>query len=196
MGSPDESYDELSIELEGILSRLEFGVEADRFEEALDELAEALGFNAERPDKEWKEGPDNLWATQEGEYLLIECKNEVKLDRGRINKGEGEQVGSSCAWFEQHYAGSTARPVLIHPSHKLGKATAFTRDDVEIMRKQELNRWKSRIEDFFSEFSSTDLTNFDDKRIQAQLVAHKLDVDHLMEDCTKAPFYVGREPRM
>jgi replicative superfamily II helicase len=57
-----ESYAELDARVSDILARLVFGMKADNFEYALDELSRALGFAGERPDKEWKEGPDNLWA--------------------------------------------------------------------------------------------------------------------------------------
>ena len=50
-------YTQLDITLNEILGRLVFGVKADKFEQALDELSRALGFAGERPDKEWKEGP-------------------------------------------------------------------------------------------------------------------------------------------
>ena len=46
--------------VEEIAGNLEFGVSADHFEDAFNRLGIALGFNAQRPDREWKEGPDNL----------------------------------------------------------------------------------------------------------------------------------------
>lgn len=186
-----ESYSELSIELDSILSRLEFGVDSDRFEEALNDVARAIGFSAERPDKEWKEGPDNLWALSEGQYLLVECKNEVNTDRADINKGEAEQMNRSCAWFKRHYTKSSAINLLIHPSYKVNSAAALI-DEVEVMCVKELQEWKERVRAFFQEFRSTDLENFDEKRIQKQLVAHCLDVDQLLKDCTNQPYPLGQ----
>lgn len=71
-------YAQLDIALTEIISKLVFGTTADQFEGALDELSEALGFVGERPDKEWKEGPDNLWALDATQYLLWACKSESK----------------------------------------------------------------------------------------------------------------------
>jgi replicative superfamily II helicase len=71
------SYSDLDVSVSDILGRLVFGTKADKFEQALDELSRALGFAGERPDKEWKEGPDNLWALDATQYLLWECKSEV-----------------------------------------------------------------------------------------------------------------------
>ena len=69
----------MAVTASDILGRLRFGVKADDFERALDELSRALGFAGERPDKEWKEGPDNLWALDDTRYLVIECKSEVDV---------------------------------------------------------------------------------------------------------------------
>ena len=86
------SYSNLDVKISDILGRLAFGMKADKFEHALDELSRALGFAGERPDKEWKEGPDNLWALDATQYLLWECKSEVDVDRSEINKREAEQM--------------------------------------------------------------------------------------------------------
>ena len=87
-----ESYSNLDVKLSDILDRLVFGMTAEKFEHALDELSSALGFAGERPDKEWKEGPDNLWALDGTKYLLWECKSEVDINRAEINKRKAEQM--------------------------------------------------------------------------------------------------------
>ena len=110
------TYADLDVGLSDILSRLVFGTKADKFEQALDELSRALGFAGERPDKEWKEGPDNLWALDATQYLLFECKSEVDINRAEINKREAEQMNRSSAWFDKHYPGMNVKRVMIHPS--------------------------------------------------------------------------------
>ena len=104
-----EDFQELSIYVEDILSSLDFGVRAEKFEASLDELAKLLGFAGQRPDKEWREGPDNLWCLRVGEYLLIECKSEDKLTRSEINKREAEQMNRSSAWFAKYYTGAKVK---------------------------------------------------------------------------------------
>ena len=74
-----ENFSQLNIALSDILDRIVFGVSADKFEEALNQLSYAIGFAGERPDKEWKEGPDNLWALDDTQYIIWECKNEVEI---------------------------------------------------------------------------------------------------------------------
>ena len=111
-----EDYSQLDLTLSDMLGSLVFGSKADRFERALDELSAALGFAGERPDKEWKEGPDNLWALDDTHYIVWECKNEVGADRAEINKREAEQMNRSSSWFEKHYPGLKARRIMIHPA--------------------------------------------------------------------------------
>ena len=91
------------------LQHREFGVAADSFEAVLDELVRALGFETQRPDKEWKQGPDNLWALRDNQYLLFECKNQVDKTRKEINKNETRQMNNSCAWFKKHYGDSPCK---------------------------------------------------------------------------------------
>lgn len=63
------SFADLSLKFEAILGDLAFGVDSESFEQALHQLGIAMGFECQRPDKEWKEGPDNLWAVRDGQYL-------------------------------------------------------------------------------------------------------------------------------
>ena len=60
--------DDLLVEVDAIISNLRFGVTADDFEAAFDSLGKALGFVTQRPDKELREGPDNLWALRDDDW--------------------------------------------------------------------------------------------------------------------------------
>ena len=110
-----ELFEDVATELDAILTRLSFGVMADRFEQALKDLASTLGFESDRPCKEWKEGPDNLWGLRDDQYLFFECKSEVNVDRAEIEKRETDQMNRSSAWFRRHYPGSSVTRVLIIP---------------------------------------------------------------------------------
>ncbi len=175
------NYEQLAIEVDDMLSRLEFGVKSDRFEEAFKELGIALGFSSERPDKEWKEGPDNLWCVNAGQYLLIECKNEVDLKRAEINKDESGQMNNSCAWFEKHYKGCTATKLLIIPTNKLGRAAGFVQE-AGIMRERELRKLRRNVKGFFNEFSGSDFSNLSETKVQEWLDSHQLSVDALLTE--------------
>lgn len=120
MDKSTPKLEEFFLEVDTILNDLRFGVNADPFEKALDDLGMMLGFKTERPDKQWKEGPDNLWAIRDNEYLLFECKSEVSLQRATINKQETGQINNSCAWFKNHYGDSKLKAVMVIPTKKLG----------------------------------------------------------------------------
>ncbi|KFJ10156.1 hypothetical protein DR66_2797 [Delftia acidovorans] len=172
-------YAELDIALADILGRLVFGVKADKFEQALDELSRALGFAGERPDKEWKEGPDNLWALDDANYIVWECKNEVDLSRSEINKTEAEQMNRSAAWFRKHYEGCTAIHIEVHPAYQVQSAANFL-VDVKVMREKELKTFVKAVKKFFQSFQRLNLKDLSLPHIQNLLVENGLDVDNLL----------------
>jgi hypothetical protein len=174
-----ESYSDLDVSVSEILDRLVFGTKADKFEQALDELGLALGFAGERPDKEWKEGPDNLWALDTTQYLLWECKNEVEVTRAEINKHETEQMNRSSAWFEKHYPGMSVKRIIVHPSNTVQSAAAFTHE-VEAMREPDLRRFVKSAREFFKSFESVNFKDLSMAHIQKLVDAHKLAVRDLL----------------
>ena len=179
-----DDYAQLDVGLSDILSRLVFGTKADKFEQALDEVSRALGFAGERPDKEWKEGPDNLWAIDDTQYVLWECKNEVETIREEITKREAEQMNRSAAWFDKHYAGMKVKRVLIHPAYVVASAAAFTHD-VDAMRDSELKRFVKQIREFFRAFESLNFKDLSEQHIQRLVNSHKLSVSDLLTGYTK-----------
>lgn len=181
-----ENYSQLDVNLSDIVGRLVFGVKADQFERALDELSRALGFAGERPDKEWKEGPDNLWALDDTHYIVWECKNEVAITRAEINKREAEQMNRSSAWFEKHYPGLKVKRVIIHPANVVESAAAFTHD-VEVMRARELKYLIKSVKDFFKSFESVSFRDLSTVQIQKLLNSHKLAVGDFLDNYTKKP---------
>ncbi|MCX5565649.1 DEAD/DEAH box helicase family protein [Alcaligenes phenolicus] len=179
-----ENYEQLDIAISEIFSRLAFGVKADKFEQALDEISIAIGFAGERPDKEWKEGPDNLWALDDSQYILWECKNEVEINRAEINKREAEQMNRSSAWFTKHYPGMQVKRIIIHPSNNVASAASFTHD-VEALREQELKQFLRRLRDFFKSFEALNFRDLSVKHIQGLVNQHGLDVQTLLANLTK-----------
>lgn len=171
-------YDELNVAVSDILGRLRFGVKADAFEAALDEVGKALGFAAERPDKEWKEGPDNLWALDSHTYLIIECKNEVDVTRAEINKREAEQMNRSAAWFDKHYKGMNATRVIIHPAKKIQSAASFTHDVLGITENG-LGKFEKACRNFFKSLEGQSLKDLSPKFIQGLIDSHELAVSDL-----------------
>ena len=178
------SYSDFDISVSDILGRLVFGTKADKFEEALDELSRALGFAGERPDKEWKEGPDNLWALDATQYFIWECKSEVEVTRVEINKREAEQMNRHSAWFDKHYAGMSVKRIIIHPANTVESAAAFTHE-VEVMREAELRKFVKSAREFFKSFESLNFKDLSTAHIQKMVDAHKLGVPDLLSFYSK-----------
>jgi hypothetical protein len=177
-------YGQLEITLSDILSRLVFGTKAEKFEQALDELSRALGFAGERPEKEWKEGPDNLWALDDSHYMLWECKSEVEVQRAEINKRESEQMNRSSAWFAKHYPNMKVKRIIIHPANFVVSAAAFTHE-VEAMRQSELKRLVKHVREFFKSFESLNFKDLSTGHIQKLVDAHGLSAEKILIEYTK-----------
>ncbi|MCU1051126.1 DEAD/DEAH box helicase family protein [Stenotrophomonas maltophilia] len=174
-----EDYANLDVAVSDILGRLAFGVSADEFEHALNELSFSLGFVGERPDAEWKEGPDNLWALDDRNYLLLECKSEVDITRSEVNKREAEQMNRSSAWFEKHYPGLEAKRIIIHPAGKIQSAAAFTHE-VEGMREKDLRKFMKSCRDFFKSFEGLNFKDLSEEHTQRLIDLHKLSVSDIL----------------
>lgn len=96
------------------------------FEAAVNDLAWFIGIGGQRPERDYKEGPDNLWALPSGPFLVIECKNGVTSAAG-ISKKDAGQLGQSVAWFAKRYPASTLVPIIVHKNRTLAQgASAVT----------------------------------------------------------------------
>lgn len=177
---------ELLLEVEDILSRLRFGVSADSFEAALDELGRALGFETQRPDKEWKQGPDNLWALRDNQYLLIECKNQVDKNRKEINKDETGQMNNSRAWFKTNYGDSPVKCLMVIWTRTVGAAGGFN-EEVEIVAEHSLSKLTKNVRGFFEEWRTADLASLSASKIQSNLKAYHLTIEDLLENYSEKP---------
>lgn len=171
-----KDYQEMMISLEGILQDLSFGMPAEKFESAMQMLGDALGFLSQRPDKEIKKGPDNLWCGVENQYFLIECKSEVSDDRAEISKYEAGQMNSHSAWFESVYGNANCKRILVIPTKNLSYHADFTHD-VQVMRKGKLRCLRDNVKAFFKEFSQYVIHEVSDAKIQSWLDTHKLGVE-------------------
>lgn len=176
-----KDYNELQLSVNAMLDNLSFGMESDKFEEALKEIGEMLGFISQRPDNEIRKGPDNLWCGVNEQYLMFECKNEVNEDRTEISKHEAGQMNSHCAWFEAEY-GKEARVnrFLIIPTKDLSYYANFTHE-VYIIRKGKLRDLKNNVKNFIKDLSPYVLKDISDETLQRLIMLHKLDVNHIKE---------------
>lgn len=180
-----KNYQDLTIRVHAVLGDLRFGVESDTFEQAFDELGRAMGFAAERPDKAWGKGPDILWCLRNNSYLLVECKNQVKVNRDEIAKTESGQMNNSFAWFTDQYPGATAACVMVIPTKKVSKAAGFNMT-VTVIRESGLKKFVRNIQNFFQEFAAADLMDLNPKTIQQWLKTHDLETDQIVRNYTES----------
>lgn len=174
-----KNFEELTLSVDGVLSDLEFGTTAEKFESALKELGLMLGFLSERPDKEFKKGPDNLWCGVGNQYIFFECKSEVNVERQEVNKHEISQMNTHCGWFENQYNNAPVKRILIIPTKTISYHADFTHN-VEIMRRGKLRNLRSSVKGFFKEFNKYEINSLSDEKIQEFINAHKLDLESLL----------------
>ena len=182
------TYDELSLSVDDTLNNFSFGVEAEKFEAALAKIGSLLGFVSQRPDKEFRKGPDNLWCGVDNKYFMFECKSEVDDSREEVNKNEAGQMNTHCGWFESEYGTSVqVKKVLIIPTKNVSYYANFTHD-VVIMRKGKLRSFKNNIKSFIKEFRPYKINDISDEKLQSFLSTHKLTIDDLQNEYTEAYF--------
>lgn len=168
------------ISVDGILQNIGFGIQSDKFEDAIHNLGISIGFVCQRPDKEIKKGPDNIWGGVDGHYFLFECKNEVNENRAEINKTEAGQMNNHCGWFAEEYGDASCTKIMIINTRKLSYQSNFS-EEVFVMRKSKLNSLKKNVRSFFKEFKDYDLTSLDEATIHKFLSPNHLDIKSLKE---------------
>lgn len=186
--SKHSDYSELMLFADGMLDNLTFGVQSEKFENAVKELGELLGFKSQRPDKEYKKGPDNLWCGVDSHYFLLECKSEVKDTRDEINKHEASQMNSHCGWFDEVYNTNKVERILIIPTRKLSKNANLTHD-IKIMKKGKLKALRNNVTSFLKELKNYKIHEVSDVKFQELLNTHKLDIESLKNEYSETVYF-------
>lgn len=168
--------EDLSLHIDEVLSHLAFGMPSNKFEAAMMEIGSLLGYSSQRPDQEFKVGPDNLWMEPiNRQFFAIECKNEVLTSRDAINKDEVGQMNNHIAWFEKAYPRERLVSYIhVHVTNKLSNQANYTKD-VRIMTPEKLSIFKENIRKYIKE-----LFNYNIATIDEGLVAEALRVNELM----------------
>lgn len=143
---------------DALCSDLQFSPDtSDKFEAAVNDLAWFLGISGQRPEKDFKEGPDNLWALPTGKFLVIECKNGVTSDEG-ISKKDAGQLGQSVEWFQKRYPASTPIPIMIHPGRKLGPGASGV-TEMRIIELKGLEKLRANLRAFAKQLTDPDIAS-------------------------------------
>jgi len=183
-----DNYNEFNLEIDEVLDNLTFGMQAEKFEAALKTIGELLGYISQRPDKEIRKGPDNLWCGINNQFIFFECKSEVEETRGEINKQEAGQMNNHCAWFEEQYGKEIkVNRFLIIPTKRLSYYANFTHE-VRIIRRGKLKLLKKNIKGFIKELKPYVLSEITDETLQALIDMYKLNPYDLV-DCYSEEYY-------
>lgn len=143
---------------DGLCSDLQFSPDtSDKFEAAVNDLAWFLGMRGQRPEKDYKEGPDNLWALPNGTFLIIEDKNGVTADDG-ISKKDAGQLGQSVEWFQKRYPASTSVPIMIHPERNLGPGASGV-TGMRIIDPRGLEKLRENLRAFAKQLTDPDVAS-------------------------------------
>jgi hypothetical protein len=179
---------ELVIGLAAVLTDLEMGPDdlaaTKRFEKALHELGLHLGVPSQRPDQELGIGPDVLWSTGDGHYVVIECKSGVNTTF--IAKKDAAQLSQSMDWFEQTYPDAQAVPVMVHPTSSL-HSTATMPKGSRVITTEKLGDVRQAVTDFGAALA-VGAGYRDPAAVEAQLHALHLRASALIQ-------YFGLRPR-
>ena len=139
-----------------LCSDLQFGqTTSNKFEAAVDNLAWFIGIGGQRPERDYKEGPDNLWALPNGSFLVVECKNGVAFGNG-ISKKDAGQLGQSVAWFCGRYPASPSVPIIIHKDHTLGQGASVVRG-MRVIASTQLEKLRHNLRGFAKQLVNPDV---------------------------------------
>ncbi|WP_310602358.1 DEAD/DEAH box helicase family protein [Anaerosporobacter sp.] len=172
--------DDIRLEIADILSKLAFAVKAEKFEKAVKDIGIILGYESFRPEKEQKEGPDNLWQISNKKFLIIECKNEVIDGRQFISRDEVGQMSRSCSWFEHKYPGYEKDALMIITTNKIEEGVFFSAD-VKICMQNQLENFKKKIKCFIEYILKFELGTISDYEIETALKLNSLESSDLIK---------------
>ena len=173
-------------------SEIAVQIEAAKFEAALKDVGALLGYVSQRPDKEIRKGPDNLWCGSNDHYLLFECKSEVSGTRQEITKHEAGQMNNHCAWFEDQYGpNANVDRFMIISTKTLSYEGDFTHK-VKIIRPNKLKILKNQIKGFIKELKPFSLDEISDDTLHEFLTLHHLNVEDFSEQYSEEYYHKTR----
>ncbi len=183
-----QNYEDFMLSIESYLNDFAFGVPSEKCEAAIQNIGLLLGFLSQRPDKEFKKGPDNLWCGVNQKYIFFECKSQVDDDRQEISKQEAGQMNNHCGWFDSEYENNTnVVRVLIIPTKTLSNRANFTHE-VRIMRKSRMKNFRENIRHFAKQFKLYNIHEMSDEKIQQFLNDNKLGEQDIYDTYTEAVY--------
>ena len=182
-----DSGPDLLIGVNAILDNLIFNTDparVDPFEQAVADLGTHLGLVTQRPERDIKRGPDDLWAFDRQNYAVIECKNAAVTEF--IRKKDLDQLSGALSWFRDEYElPASALPVMIHPSHTPDR-TATAPVGCRIITKTTLPKLRDAVRAWANALAADDQYRNPDV-VHQQLFERKLNGRNAIEAYARIP---------
>jgi hypothetical protein len=178
-----DNQNTLILDVNSKLDNVTFEQTSENFERGIDSLGQMLGFKTQRPDKEFKKGPDNLWQLGSNSYWVIECKNKVIGDRC-ISRHEAGQMNTSIEWFKSNYENDTYVAVMIHPADCL-MDDAYCSEPLRVIQSGNLGRLKQNVVDFYRSLGQYSFNDLTVDIIAEQLRSNSLEKSQLLTYTTR-----------
>lgn len=187
--SGHEESNAIPVAFNTVLGKLSFGGDSFEFEQAWAELGDMLGFEGQRPEKEYGSGPDVLWSMTDGHYLVQEAKSGAKVQRSAIYKDDVAQLSVSVNWFLQEYGERHPfTPVLIHPA-LVCAADAFAPDGTVVHTPDCSAKLHRQLAEFAGALASKAPDAWTVEEVSLLLAAH-----HLTPSAFRDQFFKRIEP--
>lgn len=174
----------LILQLDAILSDLKFeSGTAKKFENAIKNVFQLIGYIARQPEREYGKGPDDFVILGSGGYLVIECKNETITDT--INKHDCNQLNGSYNWCINHYQDEQIRcvPIMIHNSYVFDHACS-PHSEIRIMTPDLMDLFKKNVHEFIVAVCQEN--NFKNiERINQLIKTYKMGKEQIVEEYTR-----------
>lgn len=166
-----------------ILGDLKFEKDTSkRFENAIRDVFEMIGYNARQPEREVGKGPDDFVMLGTGDYLVIECKNETITDT--ICKHDCNQLIGSFSWFNNLYQDQeiSCVPIMIHNSN-IFTYECSPSPQIKIMTPTLLNKFKENVRKCIVAIAQPN--NFKNVQNMFNIIkTYKLDKDVIVQEYT------------
>lgn len=173
----------LIIYIDSLLEDLKFEKNSSkRFESAIKDVFNIIGFNARQPEKESGKGPDDFVILGSGLYYIIECKNETITET--ISKSDCNQLNGSYNWFKNLYGDEQANgvPIMIHNSRVFGYECSPDKA-IRIITPELLEKIKKNIRDFFVAMCRDENYN-NPPRVKELIKQYKLNKEIIVDEYT------------
>jgi len=168
--------------LQEITAHLSFANPAERFERGLLLLGEALGAESSRPEREFGEGPDNLWYFPDLR-LLMEAKNE---NENSLHASDAGQLHRSVEWFKRNYPAIGQPTIVTIARERIADAGSNYPKGTRVITENLLSTLLSRLEQFFIDIANQPLFLADSGFIQKKLFEHRLHTEGLISNYTES----------